>query len=359
MRSFQNKHLGRAVRLGGRRQSAPFAHPKFTAFLLAATVALTPPSTIDYSAKASACLALMLGNDETGDCVEAAANHICGVETGNAGDPSPVTDAWALEDYSAITGYVQGDPSTDNGTDPLSAMQYYRTTGFRDGRTLAGWVEVDPTKVANVQGAFYLCENLFIAMNLPSAWVAMIPTMAPGFTWDVAGAPVANNGHMVMAVGYTTSGLIICSWGMLGLLTWAAIAKYAAPANGGECYALLTLDQLANAQATAPNGLNWGELVTAFDALGGDVPAPSPSPAPVPAPTPTPAPTPKPPPAPPAPAPKPAPSPAPAPKPVVKEISLPAALAAAKTALQGPHKSLLTRDSAYSLIAKALNKLAS
>lgn len=327
------------VRVGGRRQSAPYAHPKLASFLLAVASALTPPATIDYSAKASACLALMLGNDTLGDCVEAAANHIVGLETGNAGDPAPVTDAWAVADYSAITGYDPKDPDTDQGTDPLSAMKYYVATGFRDGRKLAGWVEVDPTKVASVQAAFYTCENVFIAMNLPAAWVAKIPTMAPGFTWDVAGSPVASNGHMVMAAGYTESGLIVCSWGMLGLLTWAALAKYAAPTNGGECYALLTPDQLASAQATAPNGLNWTALVSAFDAIGGEVMAPLPTPAPKPAPAPMPA-------------------PAPTPKPM-KAIPLAAALSAARVALQGPAKSLLTRDVAYSLVAKALAKLAS
>ena len=38
---------------------------------------------------------------------------------------------------------------------------------------------------------------------------------------------VPDNGHSVCGVGYTPAGVTICTWGLLGLLTDAAIGAYA------------------------------------------------------------------------------------------------------------------------------------
>jgi hypothetical protein len=250
-----------------------------------------PPETLDLSPAARALLALVLGNANYGDCVFAAGYHIIGCETANAGDPvkgDPQLSEWALADYSAVTGFDPSKPETDRGTDPATALDYWKAVGFRDGTKLAGHVELNAANPLQLRQAVAITGNAFIAMDLPDEWVAAIQGMAPGFTWDKAGAPNPNNGHMVMAVGYTADGLIIDTWGMLGLLTWAALAAYGTRKGGGEVYSLLTPDQVSRAREIAPNGLDWHAIVTAFDGIGGNVPVP-PEPAPPP-PAPTPAP---------------------------------------------------------------------
>ena len=94
---------------------------------------------------------------------------------------------------------------------------------------------------------------------------------ASGFVWDVAGAPDPNNGHCVAGVGYTTNGVKICTWGMEGMITDAAIAEYATKAGAGELYTVVSQDALNKATAKAPSGFDWSQLVADFDSMGGSI----------------------------------------------------------------------------------------
>jgi hypothetical protein len=249
-----------------------------------------PPLSADYTAKATTALAEMYLNDQLGDCVIAGGYHAVGVETGNAGDLFLATAAQITADYSAIGGYVPGNSSTDNGCDELTALNYWGHTGFADGTKLIGYLAVDPSNQQEVESAIYLFENLFCCMELPSAWITPMPS-ASGFTWDVAGAPVPDNGHCVAGVGYGPAGVTISSWGMLGTLTWAAVAEYTAASNGGSLYVMLSPDQLAKGQVKAPNGVDWVSLIEDFNAMGANPPIPVPTTTPAPTHTPTPTPT--------------------------------------------------------------------
>lgn len=279
MKELFAPHLGRPVRLGRKRPVAPTPRPKLARYLAGHAVPVTPPAACDYSAKASPVLLDVMGNDELGDCVIAGAYHLVGVWTGNAGPLFHATRKQILADYSAIGGYVPGDPSTDQGCDEDVAINYWRTRGFADGTKLAGGIHVDPTNRLEVQAALYLFENLFFGFELPDAWVDPFP-VAAGFVWDMEGPPVPENGHCVVGVGYNAEGVIISTWGMLGIITWAALAKYGAASAGGAAYALLSPDQVLKGAARAPNGFAWEDLIRDFDALGGTVPVPAPTPEP-------------------------------------------------------------------------------
>jgi hypothetical protein len=256
-------------------------------------LAVVAPSTCDYSAKAAAVLADIYSNDNLGDCVIAAGYHIVGVETGNAGTAYRATSAQIVHDYSAIGGYVPGDPNTDQGCELPTALSYWQSHGFTDGTKLLGSIAVDATNLHEVQLACYLFENLFFGIDLPDAWIAPFPS-DNGFVWDIAGGIDPQNGHCIMGMGYDTRGVKIDTWGMLGTLTWAAVAKYATATAGGELHVMLSPDQLAKGQTKAPNGIAWADLISDFDALGGQVPVPAP---PVPVPPAPPPPSPNPPPA--------------------------------------------------------------
>lgn len=247
-----------------------------------------PPATCDYSPKAMAILPDIMGNDQLGDCVIAGGYHIVGVETGNAsGSPFHATLAQVIKDYSAIGGYVPGDPNTDNGCELPTALAYWQKHGFCNGTKLLGSIAVDATNTHEVMLACFLFENLYFGMALPDHWVNPFPA-GNGFTWDVAGAADPNNGHCVMGMGYDAHGVKIDTWGMIGTLTWTAVSKYASSPTGGELHVMLSPDQLAKGQTKAPNGLDWAALLADFNAMGGHVPVPVP-PAPVPPPAPPPA----------------------------------------------------------------------
>jgi hypothetical protein len=82
---------------------------------------------------------------------------------------------------------------------------------------------------------------------------------AGGPGWNVAWPPVPTNGHCVVGVGYTPNGVTISTWGMLGLKTDAATAKYPTTISAGELYAV------------GPSAGFDSQLVADFASMGGNV----------------------------------------------------------------------------------------
>lgn len=218
----------------------------------------TPPVAVDYTAKAVRALEQLYGNDRYGDCVIAMRGHVIGVLTGNAGQEAVFTDQQMIADYG-FCGFVPGDPSTDQGCDEVAVLNHWKTPGFVDGHGIVGWVAVDGANVDELKAALWLFENLCFGVELPDAWVNPFP-VASGFIWDVAGDPDPENGHAFSGCGYGPHGVKIATWGLLGTLTYAAIARYAVASVYGAVYTVLSHDEIARAQTKAPNGFNWQQL---------------------------------------------------------------------------------------------------
>ncbi len=226
----------------------------------------------------------MFLNDQLGDCVCAGRAHRIGVLTANAGAPFVYTDAQVLGEYERIGNYKPGHPETDQGCDMSVAADDGVAHGYADGSKDAGWVDVDADNQAEVMQAIYLFEDGDLGMELPDAWLASMPT-GNDFTWDVAGDPNPENGHCIQIVDYGPKGVRISTWGLVGTLTWAALAKYGRKSAYGELIIHVSPDQITKATQRAPNGFDYATLVTYFNSLGGHAVVPPP-PAPLPPPTP-------------------------------------------------------------------------
>lgn len=275
-------HLNRHVRFGRRRPVSPPLALRLSTYLRAS---LPPaPAVVDYAPAALGVLRDVMANDELGDCVVAGGYHVAGVATSNAGAPFHATRDQVIRDYSAIGGYVPGNESTDNGCQLATALRYWQTHGFANGTKLLGWLAIDATNRAEVASAMWLFENLYFGIDLPDAWISPFPS-ADGFVWG-PGQPDPENGHCICGVGCNANGVQIDTWGLLGTVTWPAVAQLAASSASGELYVMLTPDQLGKGQAKAPNGVSWVDLVRDFDSIGGAVPVPAPAPPP-PAPAPS------------------------------------------------------------------------
>lgn len=238
-----------------------------------------PPATCDYTKSASSALSKIYDNDTLGDCVIAGIAHVVGVLTGNAGTkPFIYSNAQIIALYSAIGGYVPGDPATDQGCDEQTALNYWENHSTTAGSThkIAGWLSVNAADPNEFRTALWLFENLYFGIELPDAWVSPMPSSS-GFVWDAAGPPDPHNGHCVAGVGYTSRGVTISSWGMTGLITDAAIAKYATQAAHGDLYTVVSQDGINKATDKAPNGFDWSQLVADFDSMGGSVSPPAPT----------------------------------------------------------------------------------
>ena len=155
----------------------------------------TPPSSVDYLTPAKAALATMLGNgpdstlpegvDPVGDCVIAEDLHLAAERACNAGAPWVPTTADALAAYSAVTGYVQGDASTDQGTDPLALVAWRKAgNAYPDGSVLLDAISVDATNETGLQQAIWLATGCFAWASLPDGWES---EEDGGDVWDVDG----------------------------------------------------------------------------------------------------------------------------------------------------------------------------
>jgi hypothetical protein len=271
-RRVKTEHIDRGFRLGRNRPVARGPRLSLGNYLMRGLP--TPPATQDYSKDAAKALAQMYLNNQLGDCVIAGMAHVVGVFTGNAGGAPVIygnNEIIAL--YSAIGGYVPGHPNTDHGCDEQTALNYWQQHGAptpQGTHEIAGWISVNGADPTEYRTALWLFENLYFGLELPNAWINPFPS-APGFTWNVAGPPVPTNGHCVVGVGYTPKGVTICTWAMLGLMTDAAIAKYATTPGSGELYTVVSNNALENATQKAPNGFDWSQLVADFDSMGGNV----------------------------------------------------------------------------------------
>ena len=229
----------------------------------------SPPSAYGYMRQARAEVQQMYLNDQLGDCVEAAIAHAIGVFGAQNGARWIFSDAEITAMYSAMGGYVPGNPSTDQGTDIGTALSVWQKTGVAGpggNHVISGSLSVDAADPVEYRTAIWLFENLILGLELPDAWISPFPS-ASGFVWDVAGAPDPSNGHCILATNYNPANVYIATWGINGVMTDAALQEYCSASNGGELYTVLSRDIINRARERAPNGFAWSQLLADFNAL--------------------------------------------------------------------------------------------
>lgn len=265
----QDAKTGRPFKMGRNRPVAVAPHMKLRNYLTKGLPA--PPASCDYTKPSMSALSNVYENNSLGCCVVSGMAHVIATLTGNAGDLFTFSDQQIIALYSAIGGYVPGDPSTDQGCDEVTALNYWIKQGAPIGSNkILGYLSVDPTDLNQVHLAQFLFENLYFGIELPDAWVNNMP-QASGFTWDVAGQPDPENGHCVVGCGFTSQGVLFDTWGLIGTMTNAAVEQYAGSNDGGALYTVISQEMISKATQKAPNGFDFAALVADFDSLGGSV----------------------------------------------------------------------------------------
>ena len=227
-----------------------------------------PPARGDYATPAIMGLENVLANDRLGDCTAAGAWHIMDVFRANAAHTRDfVTESDVVAFYSATTGYNPNDPSTDQGGDEITVLNYWRDKGFfADGSgKISGYVSVNAADPVELKTAIWLFGNLYFGVELPDAWVSPFPA-ASGFTWGAAGPANPSNGHCFVGYGYNAVGIFVDTWGMFGTLTYEACAKYATTAGSGECYSVLSSAWISPG-GLSPSGFSMAQLQADLQAL--------------------------------------------------------------------------------------------
>lgn len=142
------------------------------------------------------------GNDRIGDCAIVAAINAVQTRLSLQGNFTPIPDALGPQIYSAVTGYVPGVASTDNGTDPEQLFAWWRDNAIA-GYKLRDFTRINPANVNAIRNAIvsfgaYLCLDLTDVQEQSREWL-----------------PTGNHigGHAVWGDAYSDRNIGATSWG--------------------------------------------------------------------------------------------------------------------------------------------------
>jgi hypothetical protein len=215
----------------------------------------TAPTSADYTFGITSWG--MMKNDSLGDCTIAGPGHMIQSWTASSGSEATVPDSVILGAYEAWDGYVNGDPSTDNGGDILTVCQDWQTNGL-GGYGITAHAEVNMTQLRWQQGV-YVFGGLNTGVQLPISAQSQV-----GSLWDVVGdgqtgdsAPGSWGGHCTAIVGYDTDGVTLVTWGALQRATWAFVMAYY-----DEAHAIISPN------FKTPAGINVSDLAADLQQIG-------------------------------------------------------------------------------------------
>lgn len=202
------------------------------------------------------------GNDLIGDCAIAAWLHMIGLWTETAiGKESIFTKDDAIKAYSDVSGYVPGDPSTDNGCFLLDVLNYARKKGI-NGHKIGAYVSVNWRNWRELHMAINWFGGVYIGLQMPLTaqnqdvcW--QVPTTGP--VGDAS--PGLWGGHCVNVVRYTPHSKTVVSWGREFYMSNGFYGSYT-----DEAYAIVSADWL-NGLGLSPTGLDIAGLRSALASL--------------------------------------------------------------------------------------------
>lgn len=141
------------------------------------------------------------GFEGCGDCVFACLTNYQRLAWAIAGNGLfPATGKTAVENYSEVTGYVINDQSTDNGTNMRTAMNWWKTTGYKDANgnrhKIGGYASIQVANFNHLLWALYLVdEGVPLGIVFPSSAMTQFDEGKP---WTVVAGAEDDGGHAIL-----------------------------------------------------------------------------------------------------------------------------------------------------------------
>ncbi len=151
-----------------------------------------------------------------GDCTVAGSMHAAMLWRKLAGVDVDFTDHDAQDDYSAITGYVPGDDSTDTGADMVAVAKYWQRTGFRDAVDQRHYIAAylggrDPPNWEHVYAGCYLFAVVGLSVRIPTSAPKQFEAGEP---WHVVRGDSIEGYHFLPLFDRTAAGNgLVVTWG--------------------------------------------------------------------------------------------------------------------------------------------------
>jgi hypothetical protein len=252
-------------KLGRQLRSYDSRIPHLSALVAGQTLP-PPPAAVDYSAKLSKPLGMML-NDTLGDCTCAAVYHAIQVWTANSGSAMLTEpDADVRQLYIQACGYNPRVSGEGPGGNEQKVLTYLLRKGAPIGpggkqrHAIAGFVEVDPRNLDDVKRTISDCGVAYIGFNVPQF---IVPVGKPPLSvWSAQATDTTIvGGHAVVLVGYNATGAKVISWGQYYTMEWSFFSAYV-----DEVYAIADQEWIDKG-GKSPGGLTLAELEQQMAAL--------------------------------------------------------------------------------------------
>lgn len=227
------------------------------------------PGTEDVDRASHVASWPMYANDQLGDCTIAGAAHMFGAWTaynGRASGEALFADEEIIRAYSAVGGYVPGEPDTDQGCVMADVLAYLKHTGLTDAggtvHKVAAYAALgnpaDEDLLAQVLDVFGSVYAGFDVQN------HMMDEFEAGQVWTWQPGDELVGGHCVPLQRREPAG---SRHGILDYVTWGAVqhADFGWQAHAvSEAWAVVTQDWL-NASGHTVTGLDLRQLITDMD----------------------------------------------------------------------------------------------
>jgi len=224
---------------------------KFAKYRLPATLPI-PPTEVSWVTKVPYWPEML--NNCISDCTCAAAGHHIQQWSFYAGDEYIPTDDQILAAYEVLSGYIPGNPETDNGCYILDVLNYWRNVGIA-GHKIAAYVSVDHAYRQEVMEAIQMFGGVYLGIELPLSARGMNKWfVADGGIVTEEGFPGGWGGHAVSAFAASPKTVTCVTWGSTLKMSWNFFEDYVT-----ECYAIVSQDWI-NKQGESPSGFDFAQL---------------------------------------------------------------------------------------------------
>ena len=173
------------------------------------------PPLVDWTGKVPEYGMLLI--DKLGCCVIAGMMHLAMQQHAAAGLPIPIpSEADVIATYSAIGGYVPGDPATDCGCSLLDALNYWRQQGLTFGgatHKITAFAAVKPNDPAELSAALWLFGGTLDGYALPLSAEGASAWKTPTGKLRGRTAPGSWGGHCVEGPYDNGGALQVITWG--------------------------------------------------------------------------------------------------------------------------------------------------
>lgn len=224
----------------------------------------TPPRRVDYRNGRTAYPPL--GNMGHSDCVEAALGHKLIQEAAANRLPFVLKDKAVLADYSAITGFNPKKKSTDNGTFPIAALNWWRQNAVFGQAKILGYGLLTPGDMDEWRFVHWAFCGVYSGYSLPTAVhrLGRRKWAPPAGALTGAWTPWSWGGHMMTScyVDIDDDEYVFPTWRRLQSTSRDFVANFTS-----EAYAVITDVAIDKVKKINPAGFDLKALLADIAAL--------------------------------------------------------------------------------------------